>query len=165
MQPLQHNSTVSPSDLDPIDKEILRLLQVNGKLTARELGQQIGLSTTPTYERLKKLEQSGVMKQVVALMDRESLGTKIVAFCNVSLQPHALQVMTCFESSVKEIPEVMECYHITGNYDYLLKVAVADMNAYQRFLTQKLAVLDHVAQVQSNFVMTEVKYSTAYEIS
>lgn len=165
MATLQHNFPVSLPELDPVDKEILRLLQGNGKLTARELGQQIGLSTTPTYERLKKLEQSGVMKQVVTLLDRELLGTKIVAFCNVSLQPHALAVMTCFERAVKEIPEVMECYHITGNYDYLLKVAVADMNGYQQFLTQKLAVLDHVAQVHSNFVMTEVKYSTAYDIT
>lgn len=151
-------------ELDPLDKEILQQLQQNGKLTARALGPLVGLSTTPTYERLKKLEESGVISRVVALLDRESVGKSHIAFCQVSLQVHSLTVMERFECAVRQIPEVMECYHITGNYDYLLKVAVGDMHAYQVFLTQKLAVLEHVAQVHSNFVMTEVKYTTAYPL-
>jgi len=151
--------------LDTIDKEILNRLQENGKLSARDLAAQVGLSTTPTYERLKKLEQSGVIDKVVALLRRDLIEKDIVAFCTVSLQNHALEVMESFEQSVRQIKEVQECYHITGNYDYLLKVVVSDMNAYQELLTKKLAVLQHIAKVHSNFVMTEVKYSTAYTLA
>ncbi len=149
---------------DDTDKRILKLLQVNVRLSAKEIADRIGLSVTPTYERMKKIERSGIIKASVALLDREQLKIGTVAYCNVSLQLHSQKVILNFEKAVRKIPEVMECYHITGNYDYLLKVVVEDMKAYQQFLTQKLAVIEHIAQVHSNFVMTDVKYSTAYEI-
>ena len=149
---------------DSTDKRILKLLQVNGKLSAKEVADKIGLTVTPTYERIRKIERSGIIKAVVALLDRAQTAQTTVVFCNVSLQVHALRVIQNFEKSVKKMPEVLECYHITGNYDYLLKVAVKDMNEYQQFLTQKLAAIDNIAQVHSNFVMTDVKYSTAYEL-
>lgn len=149
---------------DETDKRILKLLQANGRLSAKEIADKIGLTVTPTYERMRKIERSGIIKSVVALLDREQLDLKTIVYCNVSLQVHALRVLQQFERAVKKMPEVMECYHITGNFDYLLKVAVKDMNAYQQFLTQKLASLDNIAQVHSNFVMTDVKHSTAFEI-
>jgi Lrp/AsnC family leucine-responsive transcriptional regulator len=149
---------------DETDKRILKLLQADGRLSAKEIADKIGLTVTPTYERIRKIEKSGILKSVVALLDREQLGLKSIVYCNVSLQVHALRVLQQFERAVKKMPEVMECYHITGNFDYLLKVAVKDMNAYQQFLTQKLAALDNIAQVHSNFVMTDVKHSTAFEI-
>lgn len=149
---------------DETDKRILKLLQLNGRLSAKEIADKIGLTVTPTYERIRKIEKSGIVKSVVALLDREQLELKTIVYCNVSLQVHALRVLQQFERAVKKMNEVMECYHITGNFDYLLKVAVKDMNAYQQFLTQKLASLDNIAQVHSNFVMTDVKYSTAYEM-
>jgi Lrp/AsnC family transcriptional regulator, leucine-responsive regulatory protein len=149
---------------DDTDKRILKLLQQNAKLSAKEIAGKIGLTTTPTYERMKKIERSGIIKATVALLDRDQLDKKTIAFCNVSLQVHSIKAIEGFERAVKKIPEVMECFHITGNYDYLLKVAVTDMNHYQHFLTRKLAVIEHVAQVHSNFVMTDVKYSTAYEL-
>lgn len=149
---------------DETDKRILKLLQLNGRLSAKEIADKIGLTVTPTYERIRKIEKSGIIKSVVALLDREQLELKTIVYCNVSLQVHALRVLQQFEKAVKKMNEVMECYHITGNFDYLLKVAVKDMNAYQQFLTQKLASLDNIAQVHSNFVMTDVKHSTAYEI-
>jgi len=152
------------SQLNDIDKRILKLLQTNGRLSAKEIADKIGLTVTPTYERIRKIERSGIIKAVVALLDKEHLETRTIVFCNVSLQVHSLRVIQNFEKSVKKMQEVMECYHITGNYDYLLKVAVKDMNGYQHFLTQKLAIMEHIAQVHSNFVMTEVKYSTAYEL-
>ena len=150
---------------DATDKRILKLLQANGRLSAKEIADKIGLTATPTYERIRKIEQSGIIRSVVALLDRQQLDLKTVVYCNVSLQVHALRVLQQFEKAVRKMEEVMECYHITGNFDYLLKVAVTDMNAYQKFLTQKLAALDHIAQVHSNFVMTDVKYTTAYEIA
>jgi len=149
---------------DATDKQILSLLQQDARLSAKEIADRIGLTLTPTYERLRRIEHSGVIKQVVALLDRQQLEQKTIAFCNVSLQVHSARVIQGFEKAVKKIPEVMECYHITGNYDYLLKVAVKDMNEYQFFLTQKLAIIEHIAQVHSNFVMTDVKYTTAYTV-
>lgn len=149
---------------DETDRRILKILQVNAKLGVKEISDKIGLTVTPTYERMRKIEKSGIIKGVVALLDRGQLPTKTIAFCNVSLQVHSLKAIEGFERAVKKIAEVMECYHITGNYDYLLKVAVADMNQYQLFLTRKLAVIEHVAQVHSNFVMTDVKFTTAYDV-
>jgi Lrp/AsnC family leucine-responsive transcriptional regulator len=149
---------------DTTDKRILNLLQENARLSVKEIADKIGLSVTPTYERMRKIERSGIIRNVVALLDRMEIEKGTVAFCNVSLQVHSLKAMELFEQAVAQIPEVMECYHITGNFDYLLKVAVKDMNAYQLFLTRKLATMEHVAQVQSNFVMTDVKYTTAFPI-
>jgi DNA-binding Lrp family transcriptional regulator len=151
-------------DWDDTDKRILMLLQVNAKLSAKEIADKIGLTVTPTYERMRKIEKSGIIKGTVALLDRNQLNKKTIVYCNVSLQVHSLKAIEIFEKAIKKIPEVMECYHITGNYDYLLKVAVMDMNQYQLFLTRKLAVIEHVAQVHSNFVMTDVKFTTAYEL-
>ena len=151
-------------NFDQTDKRILKVLQLNGRLNAKEIAEKIGLTVTPTYERMRKIEKSGVIKGVVALLDRTQLDKHLIAFCNVSLQVHSLKVIQQFEKSAKAMGEVMECYHITGQYDYLLKVAVKDMNEYQHFLTRKLAALDNVAQVHSNFVMTDVKYTTAYEL-
>ncbi len=149
---------------DATDKHILTLLQSNAKLSAKEIADKIGLTVTPTYERLRRIEQSGVIKGTVALLDRQQLDKSTIAFCNVSLQVHSLKAIQGFERAAKKIPEIMECYHITGNYDYILKVAVRDMNHYQVFVTQKLAVIENVAQVHTNFVMTDVKYTTAYII-
>ncbi len=149
---------------DETDKRILKLLQVNGRLSAKEIADKIGLTLTPTYERIRKIEKSGIIRSVAALLNRDQLELKTIVYCNVSLQVHALRVLQQFERAVKKMEEVMECYHITGNFDYLLKVAVKDMNAYQQFLTQKLAALDNIAQVHSNFVMTDVKHTTAYQI-
>jgi Lrp/AsnC family leucine-responsive transcriptional regulator len=149
---------------DATDKHILTLLQSNAKLSAKEIADKIGLTVTPTYERLRRIEQSGVIKGTVALLDRQQLDKSTIAFCNVSLQVHSLKAIQGFERAAKKIPEIMECYHITGNYDYILKVAARDMNHYQLFVTQKLAVIENVAQVHTNFVMTDVKYTTAYII-
>lgn len=149
---------------DNTDKRILRLLQADARLGAKEIAGKIGLTVTPTYERMRRIERSGIIKGIVALLDRHKLSRKMIAFCNVSLQVHSFRAIEGFEKAVRKIPEVMECYHMTGNYDYLLKVAVADMDQYQVFLTRKLAVIENIAQVHSNFVMTDVKYSTAFDI-
>jgi len=147
---------------DPIDKKILKVLQVDARLNTKQIAGKIGLTVTPTYERLKKIEQSGVVKEYVALLDREKIGKTIVAFINVSLQLHSKPLINVFERAIVKVPEVMECFHVAGNFDYLLKVVVKDMNSYQNFLSNKLATIENIAHVQSSFVMTEIKHQTAY---
>ena len=147
---------------DPIDKKILKVLQADARLNTKQIAGKIGLTVTPTYERLKKIEQSGVVKEYVALLDREKIGKTIVAFINVSLQLHSKPLINVFERAIVKVPEVMECFHVAGNFDYLLKVVVKDMNSYQNFLSNKLATIENIAHVQSSFVMTEIKHQTAY---
>lgn len=147
---------------DAIDKKILKVLQADARLNTKQIAGKIGLTVTPTYERLKKIEQSGVVKEYVALLDREKIGKTIVAFINVSLQLHSKPLINVFERAIVKVPEVMECFHVAGNFDYLLKVVVKDMNSYQNFLSNKLATIENIAHVQSSFVMTEIKQQTAY---
>ncbi|RAJ36964.1 Lrp/AsnC family transcriptional regulator [Pedobacter cryoconitis] len=147
---------------DPVDKKILKVLQADARLNTKQIAGKIGLTVTPTYERLKKIEQSGVVKEYVALLDREKIGKTIVAFINVSLQLHSKPLINVFERAIVKVPEVMECFHVAGNFDYLLKVVVKDMNSYQNFLSNKLATIENIAHVQSSFVMTEIKHQTAY---
>jgi Lrp/AsnC family leucine-responsive transcriptional regulator len=148
-------------NLDTIDLHILKLLQQNAKMSIKEIADTVGLSVTPTYERMKKIEGSGLIKSTVALLDADLLDRNTVVFCSVSLQVHNIKAIQAFEKAIQKITEVLECHHITGQYDYLLKVVVHDMKAYQYFLTHKLAVIENIAQVHSNFVMSAVKYTTA----
>ncbi len=151
--------------LDQIDRGILRLLQKNAKLTNKEMAQELNLSVTPIYERIKRLERDGFIKAYRAELDRRQLGFKLQAFCNVSLQEHQTEYLRRFERDVRKLPEVLACYHIAGNFDYLLHVVVHDMEAYQTFVADRLAGLDHIRQVQSSFVMTEVKEGAKLPIS
>lgn len=146
--------------LDPIDLRILDLLQSDAKLTNKEVAAQLSMSTTPVYERIKKLEEKGYISRYVALVDRKKLGFPLVAFCNVSLKEHSNKYLQIFEREVLSLDEVIECYHIAGAFDYLLKVLAQDMGTYQDFIVNKLAKLENIGNVQSSFVMTEVKYST-----
>ncbi|WP_291910695.1 Lrp/AsnC family transcriptional regulator [Chitinophaga sp. CB10] len=150
--------------LDHTDKRILTLLQKDAKLNTKEIAHRIGLSVTPTYERLKKIEKLGIIRNYVTLLDPEKVGKTLMAYCNVSLQLHSLPLLRKFEAAVMKLDEVMECFHLAGNYDYLLKVVVDDMKSYQHFITQKLATIENIAQVHSSFVMTEIKHTTAFEL-
>jgi len=106
------------------------------------------------------MEEDGYIRKYVALADKDKLGLSLLAFCNVSLKEHARDALLNFEEQVRDLPEVIECYHIAGLFDYLLKVVVTDMAAYQHFIVNKLAAFDNIGNVQSMFVMTEIKYST-----
>lgn len=149
---------------DATDMKILRLLQQNARLTHKELADKLHLTTTPVYERIRRLEREGYILKQVALLNKDKVGKSLVAYCNVSLKEHARPFLRKFEKEVLSLTEVVECYHIAGNYDYLLKVMVKDMAEYQNFIVHKLATLDNIGQAQSSFVMTEVKYSTALPI-
>lgn len=146
---------------DTIDRSILQMLQEDAFLTTKEIAERVHMSTTPVFERVKRLEREGVITRYVALLDRRKVGLPMLAFCDVSLKEHNRDYLIRFEQEVMELPEVVECHHITGAFDYLLKIVVQDMDAYQQFLKNKLASLENIGHVQSHFVMTEVKNSTA----
>ncbi|WP_372769471.1 Lrp/AsnC family transcriptional regulator [Lutibacter sp.] len=148
--------------IDLTDKKILNLLQHNSKANIKEIALKIGLTQTPTYERIKRLEKAGVIKNYIAILDKEKVGYTIEVFCQVTLLVHSKDMITRFENAINKIDEVMECFHVAGNYDYLLKIIVKDMNSYQAFLKNKLSVLDSVGNVQSTFVMSSTKDSIGF---
>ena len=152
-------------NLDVTDKKILNLLQQNSKANIKEIALKIGLTQTPTYERIKRLEKAGVIKNYIAVLDKEKVGYTIEVFCQVTLLVHSKDMITRFENAINKIDEVMECFHVAGNYDYLLKIIVKDMNSYQAFLKNKLSVLDSVANVQSTFVMSSTKDSAGFMLA
>lgn len=146
--------------LDPIDRNILQLLQEDAFLTTKEIAAQVNMSTTPVFERVKRLERDGYILRYTALLDRRKVGLPMLVFCDVSLKEHNRDYLLRFEQEVAGLPEVLECHHTAGAFDYLLKVVVSDMEGYQQFLKDKLAALENIGRVQSHFVMTEVKHST-----
>ncbi len=148
--------------LDDIDRRILTLLQQDAKLTNKEIADKVGKTSTPVYERIKRLEQQGYIRQYAAILDRRKIGKAMIAFTAVQLKQHEYEMLQSFEKEVVTLDEVMECYHMTGADDYLLKIAVSDMDAYQEFIVHKLAKLPNIATVRSSFVMTEIKYNTGY---
>ncbi len=152
-------------ELDATDLRIMALLQENAHLTNKEIAARLGMTTTPVYERIKRLEEGGYIRQYVALADRMKMGFSLGAFCNVQLKEHSRPYLVQFEKEVRSLPQVTECYHIAGMYDYLLKVIARDMSDYQNFIMNILAALDNIGNVQSSFVMTEIKYSTALPIT
>ncbi len=146
--------------LDAIDRQLLNLLQVDSKRNVKALAAELGLTKTPIYERMKRLEQSGVIAKYVAVLDKDQLPSYIVVFCSVSLDSQKLEEINRFSKAIEEFDEVMECYLMGGQSDFLLKVVVADLTAYHLFSSGKLAALDNVSQIRSSFVFNEVKSST-----
>lgn len=150
-------------ELDQTDRRLLQLLQEDAKKTTKMLGLQLGLSTTAVYERIRKLEREGVIRGYVALVDRKKVGLPFVVFCHVKLSQHRKEFVMEFEREVVKLTEVQECYHVSGDYDYILKIHVADMEAYRDFMVTKLTVLQHIGSTHSIFMIGEVKNTTAIE--
>lgn len=142
---------------DQIDRQIIELLQENGKLGSKEIAAVIGLTVTPTYERIKRLEKRGVIKGYVAVVDKRKQGLSLTVLCNVQLKSHASEYLEEFEERIIGLPEVYTCFHIAGNFDYLLKIHIKDMDEYAVFVKEKLAKIPHIATVQSSFVMRTMK--------
>ena len=143
--------------LDTIDLQILDLLSKNGKLGNKEIAAAIGLSTTPTFERFKRLEKKGIIKGYVAILDKKKIGKGLKVFCQVSLKSHNAEIIDGFEKEIVHLSEISACYHIAGDFDYSLFIEVADMDEYQQFLKQKLANIPNIANVQTAFVMSTLK--------
>ena len=150
--------------LDAIDKTIIRLLQRDGKTKIKEIAHALKMTNTPVFDRIKRLEKTGFILGYSTVVNKEKLGFNLVAFCSVTLESHHKAYLNQFVKDVKELPEVIACYHIAGMFDYLLKVYVRDMVDYQNFISQKLASLANIGRVQSSFVMTEVKNETVLPI-
>ena len=150
--------------LDTIDKQLLGFLQEDCKQTNKELSNKLNLSVTAVYERIKKLEKSGIINNYVALVKKEKIDKAFVAFCHIKLIQHTQEYVVKFENEVANINEVLECYHISGDYDYLLKVIVKDMKAFREFMVNKLTNIDHIGTTHSMFVICEVKHTTSISV-
>ncbi|MEZ4954613.1 MAG: Lrp/AsnC family transcriptional regulator [Saprospiraceae bacterium] len=150
--------------LDATDRRILELLQANSKINVKEIADQLNITKTPIYERIKRYEREGIIEKYVAILDREKVDASIVVFCSVSLETQKLEQIESFSEAVAHIPEVMECYLMGGANDFLLKVVVKDLNAYHQFSSGKLAALPNVGQIKSTFVLHEVKRSTVFPL-
>ena len=149
---------------DAIDKKLIALLQADSKQTNKELSNKLNLSVTAVYERIKKLENQGVISKYVALVKKEKVEKSFVAFCHIKLIQHTQDYVVKFEKEVANLQEVMECYHISGDYDYLLKVIVEDMEAFREFMVNKLTSIHHIGSTHSMFVINEVKHTTAINV-
>lgn len=147
-------------ELDEIDFAILKALKADGRLSVRELAAKVHRSPTPVFERMRRLENEGVIKSYSAIIDMDKLGRGFVVFCNVSLKQINTSIHSDFARMVNEMDEVVECYNVSGNYDYMLKVQVPDMKAYRKFVTDKLGSIDILDSVHSVFVMESVKHDS-----
>ena len=144
--------------LDKTDLEILRTLQENARLTTKELASRVSLSPTPVFERLKRLESKGYIKKYIAILDAEKLHRGFIVFCNVKLRRINRDIAAEFTQMIQTIPEVTECYNVSGSYDYLLKIHAPDMKYYQEFILNELGSIDSYDSIDSTFVMDEVKH-------
>ncbi len=145
--------------LDKIDLRILNILQNNSNLTTKELAAKVNLSVTPVFERVKKLEKEGYIKKYKAILDAEKLDRGLIVFCNIKLKEHTRVIGNQFVNDIMSFKEVVECYNISGDYDFLLKILVKDMKSYQNFVLNHLGDIDNIGSAKSTFVMGEIKNS------
>ena len=149
-------------ELDDIDLQILRIVQNNSRLTTKELAQKIHLSVTPTYERQRRLERMGYIKGYVAVLDANKMERGFMVFCNVSMKQINKQIASSFRETVATRNEVTECYNISGDGDYLLKICVSSMQKYQQFILDKVGDFPYISQVRSFFVMDTLKLTYGF---
>lgn len=165
IHPLKEYYSMSNFDkLDKVDLQILRTLQANARLTTKELAAQVSLSSTPVFERLKRLESGGYIKKYIAVLDAEKLNQGFVVFCSVKLRRLNRDIAAEFTRIIQDIPEVTECYNISGSYDYLLKIHAPNMKYYQEFILNVLGTIDSLGSLESTFVMNEVKHQYGIHI-
>lgn len=143
--------------MDTTDRKLLMLLQQDSTKTTKELSLKLNLSVTAIYERIKKLEREGIISKYVAMLDQKKLDKAFVVFCHIKLIQHTKEYLTRFENEVTKLEEVLECYHVSGDYDYILKIYVKDMEAYREFMVTKLTTLQHIGSTHSTFMISEVK--------
>ena len=154
----------NPVKIDKVDLQILRTLQGNARLTLKELAAQVSLSSTPVFERLKRLENEGYIKGYVALVDNKKIGLPLIIFCNVSLAVHDDEHIERFKEEIRNIDEIMECYSTGGIYDFFVKVVLKDLDAYNQFVFEKLTKVHGIVKMQSSFVLNEIKNTTVLNI-
>ncbi len=143
--------------LDETDLKLLRILGNNSSFTVKELAAQVNLSPTPVLQRVKRLESSGFIKKYIALLNPEKLSNGFIVFCNIKLKQHDRKIGHHFVEDIKNIHEVVECYNVSGEYDFILKVFAKDMKHYQDFVFNKLGSVEGIGSTHSIFVMAEIK--------
>ena len=142
---------------DKKDRAILKLLQENARITVKEISDKVHLSTTPVHERIKRMEESGVIKQYATLVNHEKVNKGLTVICYVSLKQHGKNAGVKFIKKIQELNEVIECFSISGEFDFMLKVVCEDMNSYYDFHVNKLSEIENVGHLQSIFVMGIIK--------
>jgi len=150
--------------LDKTDITLLKLLQENSLQTTKELANKLHLTPTLVHERIKRLQKDGYIKKHVALLDHQKLNKGLVVFCNISLKQHEKEIGKKFVKDILSLKEVTECYNVSGDYDFMLKVMVKDMPEYQNFLMNRLGSIENIGNTHSVFVMGEIKNTTALPI-
>jgi DNA-binding Lrp family transcriptional regulator len=151
--------------LDKTDYKILGLLQENCRITTKKLAEKLNLSTSPVFERIKKLEKEGYIDNYVALINERKIGLKQTIFIGVTLKGHTRSFLEKFLKQVNSFPEVMECYQVSGNFDFLLKIVVADMDAYEKFVQTKLSLISELGNVHSYIAIKKGKQTTKLDLS
>lgn len=151
--------------LDRIDRNILRELQKNGRISNVELSKRVGLSPTPCLERVRRLEKNSVIKSYTALIDPQHINAALLVYIEITLKRSSADVFERFNKAANQLDEILECHLVSGNFDYLLKTRVADMSAYRKVLSQTLHALPDIKDSRTYVVMEEVKYSTAINVS
>jgi Lrp/AsnC family leucine-responsive transcriptional regulator len=150
--------------LDEIDKKLINLLQNNSKQTTKKLSLQLNLSVTAVYERVKKLENNNVIEKYVAIANKKKIEKSFLVFCHVKLVQHSKEYVTTFEREILKLEEVSECFHVSGDYDYILKIYAKDMDAYRQFMVTKLTAIKYIGSTQSTFAIKELKDTTAISL-
>lgn len=150
--------------LDATDKKLLQFLQEDSKQTTKELSLKLNLSVTAVYERIKKLEREEIISKYVVLLNRNKIQKGFVVFCHLKLMQHTKEFISQFEKEVVQLNEVLECFHVSGDYDYILKICVENMEEYREFMVTKLTTLQHIGSTHSTFMIGEVKNTTVFSI-
>jgi DNA-binding Lrp family transcriptional regulator len=156
---------ISDSAFDKTDRKILDALQDNARITNIELAQKVGLSPSPCLQRVRRLQQSGLISRYVTLLNPLALGLTVSVFIQVSLEKQVERALEMFEKAIRSRPEVMECYLMTGDADYLLRVVVADVQSLERFIVNYLSKIPGIASIKSSFALKQVKYKTALPLA
>ena len=150
--------------LDETDKKIARLLQEDAHLTLKDIAGKINLSLTPVHDRMKRMEKEGVIEKYVSILNKKKLGMNLTVYCQVTLVKQTHDISEGFNQSILDMPEVVECNFVSGNFDYMLKVVLPDMESYHHFHQKKLSVLPELSLINSFFIISEVKSTTVLPI-
>ncbi len=151
--------------LDKTDIAILKMLQTNSNRTVKSMAEALQLSTTPVFERIKKLEKEGYIKKYTAVLDHKKLGLKQTVFIALSLQGHTRSYLEKFVKEINNFPEVVECHRVSGSFDYLLKLVVEDIEAYEKFIITKLTLIPYLGNVQSHITLSTSKQTNTVDLS
>ncbi len=151
-------------ELDELDIAILKVLQENGRISNLDLAKRINLSPPATHARIKRLEQKGTIRSYVALLDWPKMGFDMICFVQINLQTHQPEVVENFRARVNKLPEVLECHHITGEFDYLLKIAIRNREDLEYFVVKRLTPISGIARIHTSLVLSEIKSTTALPV-